>query len=104
MSSHPGRQLIGIYYCLRAQVFLPCECPMRLLAVLLLLLLLNSAYLAAFASPTLFYMTNVLAHLLLGGAFTLIAVWKLRARAGWIALSLLTACSLLGVWLIKNNL
>jgi tetratricopeptide (TPR) repeat protein len=32
------------------------------------LLLLNSGYIAAFASPTIFYMTNVLAHLVLGVA------------------------------------
>ena len=31
-----------------------------------LLLLANSGYIAAFANPTIFYMTNVLAHLVIG--------------------------------------
>ena len=33
------------------------------MAVLFLVLLVNTAYLAAFASPTIFYMSNVLLHL-----------------------------------------
>ena len=32
------------------------------------LLLINTGYISAFASPTVFYMTNVLAHLVLGVA------------------------------------
>ena len=40
-----------------------------------LLLLLNSAYLWAFALPSVFYMANVLAHLLLGIALCLAFVW-----------------------------
>ena len=35
-------------------------------AVLFVVLLVNTAYITAFASPTVFYMTNVLAHLVLG--------------------------------------
>ena len=34
--------------------------------VLFVVLLVNTAYIAAFASPTIFYMGNVLAHLVLG--------------------------------------
>ena len=35
-------------------------------AALFVLLLVNTAYIAAFASPTIFYMANVLLHLVLG--------------------------------------
>src|SRR5258707_11442000 len=35
-------------------------------ALLFVVLLLNTAYITAFASPTIFYMGNVLLHLLLG--------------------------------------
>jgi Tfp pilus assembly protein PilF len=40
--------------------------PTRWIAALFLLLLVNTAYLAAFATPTVFYMANVLLHLVLG--------------------------------------
>src|SRR5690348_14527606 len=39
-------------------------------AVAFILLLVNTAYIAAFASPTVFYMGNVLIHLVLGVALT----------------------------------
>ena len=39
-----------------------------LVGVGFIVLLLNSGYIAAFAHPTIFYMTNVLAHLMLGVA------------------------------------
>src|SRR5579864_4298453 len=39
-------------------------------AVAFILLLVNTAYIAAFASPTIFYMGNVLIHLVLGVALT----------------------------------
>lgn len=48
----------------------------RWLAIAFLVLLLNSAYLAAFASPTIFYMANVLLHIGLG----------LAAAAGYVLL------------------
>ena len=38
----------------------------RFVGIAFLLLLVNTAYIAAFASPTVFYMANVLLHLLLG--------------------------------------
>src|SRR5215469_2914605 len=44
-------------------------------AVGFLLLLLNTAYVWAFAFPTIFYMTNVLLHLALGVGVSLLAVW-----------------------------
>ena len=44
----------------------------RWLAAGVVLLLLNTAYLTAFASPSLFYFTNVIIHIVLGAA---IAIW-----------------------------
>ncbi len=44
-------------------------------AVLFLVLLVNTAYVAAFASPTIFYMTNVLVHVGLGLALTPVLLW-----------------------------
>ena len=41
------------------------------MAILFLVLLVNTAYIAAYASPTIFYMTNVLLHLGLGLALTI---------------------------------
>jgi tetratricopeptide (TPR) repeat protein len=52
----------------------------RLLAGGFLLLLLNSAYLAASAGPTLFYFVNVALHPLLGLVLAGVAVWILRRR------------------------
>jgi tetratricopeptide (TPR) repeat protein len=47
-------------------------------------LLLNTAYLAAFPSPTLFYMGNAVLHLVLGLALTVavVVLWRRGARAG----------------------
>ena len=47
------------------------------LAVCFLVLLINTAYIAAFASPTIFYMGNVLLHLGLGVALSIAAVWAI---------------------------
>ncbi|HWM90916.1 MAG TPA: tetratricopeptide repeat protein [Thermoanaerobaculia bacterium] len=47
------------------------------MAGLFLVLLVNTAYLAAFASPTIFYMSNVLLHLVLGLALSGGLVWWL---------------------------
>ena len=58
----------------------------RLIAGAFLLLLLNSAYLAAFATPSLFYFANVVLHMVLGVALGLVwAVRWIRGRthAGW---------------------
>jgi Flp pilus assembly protein TadD len=50
-------------------------------------LLLNTAYLAAFPSPTLFYMGNAVLHLALGLALTVAVVllWRRGARTGGVA-------------------
>ncbi len=69
-------------------------------AIVFLVLLVNSAYLAAFASPTIFYMTNVLAHLALGLLALAGFVWglmssaELRARVKWAAGPLLVSAAL----------
>ena len=48
-------------------------------SVPLLVLIVNSAYLAAFAQPSIFYMGNVLLHLGLGLALMVLAVlWARR--------------------------
>jgi tetratricopeptide (TPR) repeat protein len=62
------------------------------------LLLLNSAYLAAFAQASLFYMINVLLHIF-GGALVVAAlVWMVRAEKRWAAL-FLTVALMSGAWL-----
>ena len=48
---------------------------------LFLILLLNAAYLAAFATPSVFYMANVLLHLVLGLAATVGLLWLYRRNA-----------------------
>src|SRR5438270_11892635 len=45
-----------------------------LAAACLVLLLVNTAYVAAFASPTIFYMANVLAHVALGLVVAILGV------------------------------
>src|SRR5215831_16190457 len=63
-----------------------------------ILLLVNTAYVWAFASPTIFYMTNVLAHLVLGiavsiaGAVLLAREPMIRRSLGPAWLALAVAC------------
>jgi tetratricopeptide (TPR) repeat protein len=59
-------------------------------AIGFLVLLLNTAYIWAFAFPTVFYMTNVLVHLGLGAVLSVMVVWLLR-RDGALRGSMLTA-------------
>ena len=57
----------------------------RWAAILFIALLLNTAYIAAFASPTVFYMANVLMHLTLGVLLVaaLPLIWRrFRVAAG----------------------
>ena len=49
----------------------------RWTAILFIVLLINTAYVAAFASPTIFYMGNVLAHFVLGVALTVALLFLL---------------------------
>jgi tetratricopeptide (TPR) repeat protein len=64
----------------------------------LALLLLNSAYLAAFAQATLFYMGNVLLHIVGGALVVAGLVWVLRRERPLVA-ALLAAALGLGVYL-----
>jgi len=50
----------------------------RYAGILLVLLLINTAYIAAFASPTIFYMGNVVLHLALGVALAIVLLWFVR--------------------------
>jgi Flp pilus assembly protein TadD len=77
-----------------------------------LLLLINTAYIAVAASPTVFYMANVLWHVV-GGALLWVAaiVWVRRARAGHArgpamasALALTAAVGLAAVLIWRGNL
>jgi Tfp pilus assembly protein PilF len=75
-----------------------------LVGVGLLVLLLNSGYIAAFAHPTIFYMGNVLAHLVLGVAlavaFAVLLVRDADSRRRFAAPALLFAIALgIGLWI-----
>src|SRR5258706_16142861 len=71
--------------------------------LLFVVLLLNTAYITAFASPTIFYMGNVLLHLLLGLVlavmFALLLARRPEMRAGLVPATILFLLSFLaGVW------
>ncbi|HET8550493.1 MAG TPA: tetratricopeptide repeat protein [Bryobacteraceae bacterium] len=70
------------------------------LAWLFVALLVNTAYLAAFAHPTIFYMSNVALHLVLGLAVAALALWTLRKEAGNWRLAALLLSALTGVALV----
>jgi tetratricopeptide (TPR) repeat protein len=53
-----------------------------LLGSAVLLLLINTAYIAVAASPTIFYMANVLLHVGLGAAVWMAAAWLVRTATG----------------------
>jgi tetratricopeptide (TPR) repeat protein len=71
-------------------------------AILFIVLLVNTAYISAFASPTIFYMGNVLVHFVLGVVLTVALLFLLRqfpAAAGFFL-----AASGLGLFLaIRGN-
>ena len=69
----------------------------RYAGILLVLLLINTAYIAAFASPTIFYMGNVVLHLALGVARGIMLLWLIR-RMPW-AGSIFLIAALAGVFL-----
>src|ERR1700733_12549139 len=48
------------------------------ITLLFLVLLLNTGYVAAFSSATIFYMTNVLGHVVLGAVLTIAVLFVLR--------------------------
>lgn len=76
----------------------------KLTAGLFLALLVNTAYIAAFAEPTIFYMANVLLHLLLGLALAgsvaaLLRRWPGLLREVAPAAALFTLSLIAGLWL-----
>jgi tetratricopeptide (TPR) repeat protein len=74
----------------------------RYAGILLVLLLINTAYIAAFASPTIFYMGNVVLHLALGVALAIVLLWFIRRMP--LAGSLFLAAALAGVFLaVRGN-
>src|SRR5580693_4779906 len=52
----------------------------RWIGILFLLLLVNTAYVAAFSSATVFYMANVLTHVVLGAILTVAFLFVLQKR------------------------
>ena len=71
-------------------------------AILFIVLLVNTAYISAFASPTIFYMGNVLLHFVLGVALTVALVFLLRQFP--VAAGFFLAASALGLFLaIRGN-
>src|SRR5213076_2541618 len=48
------------------------------MGVFFIVLLVNTAYVAAFATPSIFYMTNVLFHLRLGTALAIALLFQVR--------------------------
>ncbi len=70
-------------------------------AVLFVALLVNTAYITAFASPTVFYMGNVLVHLVLGLALA-VAFGVLLARRPDLRAGVVPAAVLLGIALIAG--
>src|ERR1700682_2118481 len=80
----------------------------KLLGVLALLLVLNSAYIAAFAFPTIFYMGNVLLHVVLGIITAALFGWYIVKhrefyRANGLGVALLAVATVLGVWLTYSG-
>src|SRR4051812_21793829 len=65
----------------------------RVVTFLFMALLLNTAYIWAFAEPTIFYMGNVLAHLAGGLLFTVVAYWAFP-RVSWAVLAVSAAIGL----------
>ena len=63
---------------------------------LILLMLLNAAFVAAFPSPTVFYIVNVLLHPLLGLAVVAVLFRKSPGAKRWV----LAAAALLGAYLL----
>ena len=63
------------------------------IAVAVAVLVLNSAYLAAFASPTLFYFGNVVAHIVLGAVLTPVLVGRLIRRRRDVPAALIAAAA-----------
>jgi tetratricopeptide (TPR) repeat protein len=86
------------------------QAPGPLVGFGIVLLLANTAYIAADASPTIFYMANVLAHVVLGLAVWAAALALLVRHVEWrrrpsvlLSAALLTAAVAFGVFLIARG-
>ncbi|MDQ6760277.1 MAG: tetratricopeptide repeat protein [Acidobacteriota bacterium] len=76
----------------------------RLFAIVFLALLLNAAYIAALPSPTVFYMANVVFHLVLGIVAAAGFVWFIaRNRAAGLATALFVIAFILGLFLTYSG-
>ena len=77
------------------------------IAALFIVLLVNTAYVAAFASPTVFYMANVLGHVVLGAIVSILVLlaWRSAAlrRAPFAVGVLLLTCLLGGILAYAGN-
>src|SRR5579871_2368429 len=74
----------------------------KLLWIGFLILLVNTAYIAAFASPTIFYMGNVVLHLALGLVLSVAPLFVMRRFP--LAGGLFLAAALAGIYLtIRGN-
>src|SRR5438270_1610765 len=68
-----------------------------LMTVLFLITILNAAYVGALPSATIFYVANVLLHVVLGAATATVLVWRYRRSPRSIPL---LAAALLGLYLM----
>lgn len=76
--------------------------PLQWTAILFTVLLVNTAYISAFASPTIFYMGNVLLHFVLGVVLTVALLFLLRQFP--VAAGFFLAASALGLFLaLRGN-
>ena len=78
------------------------------LGILFLVLLVNTAYVAGFASPTVFYMANVVGHVILGALCTVLFVFilrksGLRSAAGFLLLAFVFGAILTYAGNIRDN-
>ena len=68
--------------------------------ILIALLLLNAAYVAALPSATLFYVANVLLHVVIGLAGVIVLCWQWRRSP---KIALLVVAGLLGAFLVAKG-
>jgi hypothetical protein len=73
----------------------------RIAVALFVFLLVNAAYIGAFAHPTVFYMTNVLLHLAAGILFVFAAFRAFDWRQRRPAAAILIICAALGLYLVQ---
>ncbi len=69
----------------------------RVLAILFLLIVANTAYVVAFPSPTIFYMGNVLLHLVLGVVFAVAFFVIMGRQSSFVFRIVLVLCTVTGL-------